>query len=73
LAFRDYLREHLSAAREYEHLKRKLATKPGTAGEKSREAYARAKTDFVERIVTMALVDGYPRELLHRGAAQKRR
>jgi GrpB-like predicted nucleotidyltransferase (UPF0157 family) len=47
LAFRDYLRDHVTAAREYEHLKQDLARQfSATAGE-SREAYSLAKTDFV--------------------------
>jgi len=60
LAFRDYLREHPSAAREYEHLKRDLARKLAVTSDQLRKAYARAKTNFIERIVAMALDDGYP-------------
>jgi len=63
LAFRDYLREHSSAAREYESLKRDLVRTMGSASDESREAYARAKTDFIERIVSIALGGGYPRDL----------
>lgn len=63
LAFRDYLRDHDAAAREYEHLKQDLAMQLATNDE-SREAYARAKTDFIERIVAVALRSGYPRELI---------
>jgi hypothetical protein len=29
----------------------------------SREAYARGKTDFIERVVALALGMGYPRDL----------
>jgi GrpB-like predicted nucleotidyltransferase (UPF0157 family) len=55
LAFRDYLRAHPSAAREYEALKRRLAATHGGADQDSREAYAIAKTAFVERIIALAL------------------
>src|SRR5713101_632514 len=64
LAFRDYLRDHAAAAGEYEHLKQDLATKLAATTRESREVYARAKTDFIERIVAMALSNGYPREFL---------
>lgn len=63
LAFRDYLREHDDAARDYEHLKRELAAKPVGADAESRESYARAKTDIVARLVAEALRWGYPRDL----------
>jgi len=59
LAFRDYLREHGNVAREYEDLKRDLARRIGEA-----EAYAGAKTDFIERIIRTALGSGYPRGFL---------
>ena len=55
LAFRDYLRAHPAAAREYEWLKRDLAAAHGGSDTDSREAYARAKSAFVERIVALAL------------------
>ena len=51
LAFRDYLREHADARREYEALKRTLAKKFGGNDPESREAYANAKSEFIERIV----------------------
>ena len=51
LAFRDYLREHGDTAREYEQLKRDLATQLGPSDREYGEAYARGKTDFIERIV----------------------
>jgi len=63
LAFRDYLRDHADAAREYEQLKRALAAKLVGADAESRESYARAKTDIVERLVAEALRCGYPRVL----------
>lgn len=63
LAFRDYLREHDEAAREYEALKRGLAGRFAAGGTESREAYANAKTDFVVRITDRALAMGLPRGL----------
>jgi GrpB-like predicted nucleotidyltransferase (UPF0157 family) len=63
LAFRDYLREHLAAAREYEHLKRATAARLEAGDAESRERYAQAKTDFIERVVGLALTMGYPRDL----------
>ena len=64
LAFRDYLRDHPDMAREYEDLKRRLARQLAPTTPESREAYARAKTEFIERVDAMALGSGYPRELL---------
>ncbi len=61
LAFRDYLREHADVARTYELLKRTLAVQFAGSDAASRESYARAKSDFVERVVTTALTSGYPR------------
>jgi GrpB-like predicted nucleotidyltransferase (UPF0157 family) len=55
LAFRDYLRAHADAAREYERLKRTLAVQSIATDRESREAYARAKADFIGRIVATAL------------------
>jgi GrpB-like predicted nucleotidyltransferase (UPF0157 family) len=55
LLFRDFLRAHNSEARAYERLKRDLAIEMVGADSESREAYARAKTEFVERIVGLAL------------------
>lgn len=60
LAFRDYLRDHPAAAREYEDLKQYLVTQLPASSRDSREAYALAKTDFIERIVAVALRSGYP-------------
>jgi GrpB-like predicted nucleotidyltransferase (UPF0157 family) len=54
LAFRDYLREHADAAREYAQLKQQLAARLVGADAESREAYARAKTEFVERVIADA-------------------
>jgi GrpB-like predicted nucleotidyltransferase (UPF0157 family) len=61
LAFRDYLRDHPGTAREYEQLKRHLAVQHVGDDARSREAYSTGKSDFVERIVAMALASGYPR------------
>jgi GrpB-like predicted nucleotidyltransferase (UPF0157 family) len=61
LAFRDYLRDHAAAAREYEHLKRDLARRLAATDRDAREAYARAKTDFIERVIAVARSSGYPR------------
>ena len=55
LAFRDYLRDHGEAAREYERLKRELADELAPRDSEAREAYARAKTEFIEAIVAKAL------------------
>jgi GrpB-like predicted nucleotidyltransferase (UPF0157 family) len=63
LAFRDYLRDHPAVAREYERLKDGLARRFAAADPESREAYARAKTGFVEGIVATALSRGYPKTL----------
>ena len=54
LAFRDYLRAHPEAARDYEALKRDLARDHDGDCAESREAYARAKRAFVERIIAAA-------------------
>jgi GrpB-like predicted nucleotidyltransferase (UPF0157 family) len=55
LAFRDYLRRHLNVAREYEQLKRRLLVEWDLQDDAAREAYASGKTEFVERIVAIAL------------------
>lgn len=64
LAFRDYLRDHPDHARQYEQLKIDLAAQLTPKNDESREAYARAKTNFIERIIAIALNVGYPREFL---------
>jgi GrpB-like predicted nucleotidyltransferase (UPF0157 family) len=63
LAFRDYLRDHPAAANEYEQLKLALAAQVASATPKSREAYALAKSDFIERIIPVAINSGYPQGL----------
>lgn len=67
LAFRDYLRDHPEAAREYEQLKRVLAERHRGIDAEGREAYAQGKTAFVERIVSLALERGPAAG--HRGAS----
>jgi GrpB-like predicted nucleotidyltransferase (UPF0157 family) len=61
LAFRDYLREHDDVARDYAALKIKLATGTDANSAESREGYANAKGEFIERVVKLALAAGYPR------------
>ncbi len=63
LAFRDCLREHASARREYEELKYRCARQFSEATAEGREAYAQAKGEFISRIIELALAQGYPREL----------
>lgn len=62
LAFRDYLREHSAVAREYEDLKRALASQHSAGDFPSRETYAEAKTEFITSITERALSQGYPSE-----------
>ena len=62
-AFRDYLRDHLEVAREYEDLKRTLAAQIVAADPESQQQYADAKTDFIERVVGLAVSRGYPHGL----------
>jgi GrpB-like predicted nucleotidyltransferase (UPF0157 family) len=50
LAFRDYLRAHPEAARDYEALKRELAAEFG----RDRIGYPEAKDDFVREIIERA-------------------
>ena len=61
LAFRDYLREHPDVARDYAQLKLNLAGGFSAATFGSRQAYADAKTEFIERVIAAALKSGYPR------------
>ena len=63
LAFRDFLREHGDVAQEYVTLKRHLAARVNAGELPSPEAYADAKTEFVDRVVRMALAAGHPRGL----------
>jgi GrpB-like predicted nucleotidyltransferase (UPF0157 family) len=54
LAFRDYLRAHADAAREYEALKRRLAATHTL----DREAYTEAKRAFIDRVTDVAMETG---------------
>ena len=56
LVFRDYLRASPDTATEYERLKRQLASEADVSTPGGREAYAAAKSEFVERVTTAALV-----------------
>jgi GrpB-like predicted nucleotidyltransferase (UPF0157 family) len=60
LAFRDYLRDHAAARDEYEALKRKLACEFTADSAESREGYAIAKSELVERLIAAAFAAGYP-------------
>jgi GrpB-like predicted nucleotidyltransferase (UPF0157 family) len=57
------LREHGDVAREYVALKKHLATLVNAGESSSREAYANAKSEFIERVVQTALAAGFPRGL----------
>jgi GrpB-like predicted nucleotidyltransferase (UPF0157 family) len=50
LAFRDYLREHVDVAESYQQLKRSLAVQYRS----DREAYSRAKDEYVKAVVRKA-------------------
>jgi GrpB-like predicted nucleotidyltransferase (UPF0157 family) len=63
LAFRDFLREHCDIATEYVALKKRFAALTDATDASSREAYASAKREFIDRIVQIALAAGYPRDL----------
>jgi GrpB-like predicted nucleotidyltransferase (UPF0157 family) len=55
LLFRDYLREHADAKQAYADLKQRLAPQFNATDPGAREAYAQAKTDFIERMIRLAL------------------
>ena len=55
LAFRDYLRAHPNVAAEYERLKHAIAARLSPRDAEAREAYARAKSEFIQRVVAIAL------------------
>lgn len=50
LLFRDYLKQHVEVAKEYELVKRRAAIR----FDNNREAYTNAKTDFIRRITKLA-------------------
>jgi GrpB-like predicted nucleotidyltransferase (UPF0157 family) len=60
LAFRDFLRDHEDAAREYATLKKQLAALVDANDAASRERYAKGKSGFIEHVVKVALAAGYP-------------
>ncbi len=62
LALRDYLREHPTERDAYAIEKRRLASLHVGDTAERREAYASAKSPFLEPLVTRALQLGYPRE-----------
>ena len=61
LAFRDFLREHPEEAAAYAGEKRRLAAEFRSSSFESRNAYAEAKSAFIEPIIERALALGYPR------------
>jgi GrpB-like predicted nucleotidyltransferase (UPF0157 family) len=60
LAFRDYLRDHAAVRAAYAALKAQLAPQFSGRAFESRQAYADAKGEFIERIIKSALAEGYP-------------
>jgi GrpB-like predicted nucleotidyltransferase (UPF0157 family) len=63
LAFRDYLRDHPGVAREYADLKHTKAGEAVATDPEWHERYARSKTDFIDRVIALALNQGYFRTL----------
>ena len=61
LAFRDYLRDHADVALEYATLKSNLASQFSAGEFASRQAYADAKSEFINRITQLARACDYPR------------
>ena len=61
LAFRDFLRDHPGEAAAYADEKARLAGGFGSGSFESRNAYAEAKSAFIEPIIQRALALGYPR------------
>lgn len=55
LRFRDYLRDHPEAVRDYDALKRSLAAKY----ENDRDAYTESKAEFIRAILRVAVAEGY--------------
>ena len=61
LAFRDFLREHPEVAAAYADEKRRLAAGFSSQSFESRNAYADAKSVFIEPLIERSLALGYPR------------
>lgn len=61
LAFCQYLRDNPPDAEAYEREKRGLARIHNAATMASRNAYADAKTPFIQSVVERAFAEGYPR------------
>jgi GrpB-like predicted nucleotidyltransferase (UPF0157 family) len=61
LAFRDFLREDPEEAAAYADEKLRLAGEFSSSSFESRNAYAEAKSIFIEPIIERALALGYPR------------
>jgi GrpB-like predicted nucleotidyltransferase (UPF0157 family) len=61
LAFRDFLRDHPEEAAAYEDLKHRLGPAFSAGSFDSRNAYADAKSAFIEPLIERALALGYPR------------
>lgn len=61
LAFRDFLRDHPDIAREYESVKRRLASRYDAGLLASQQAYAEAKGSFIAAVTEHAVAEGYPR------------
>jgi GrpB-like predicted nucleotidyltransferase (UPF0157 family) len=62
LALRDYLRDQPVLRAAYAEEKRRLAAEHVGSTAASREAYAQAKSPFLEPLIERALALGYPRE-----------
>jgi GrpB-like predicted nucleotidyltransferase (UPF0157 family) len=73
LAFRDFLRDHPERAAAYADEKRRLALRFSSSSFESRNAYAKAKSAFIEPIVERALALGYPRASLSGASADEGR
>ena len=61
LAFRDYLRDHPDTAEAYEAEKLALAAQHISTTMETRNAYADAKSGFIEPLVKRAMAEGYPK------------
>jgi GrpB-like predicted nucleotidyltransferase (UPF0157 family) len=61
LIFRDYLRDNLAVAQEYAELKAGLAQRYPETDPAAREAYAQAKSAFIEGTIVRARAAGYPK------------